>query len=383
VAEFLNNLPPDSGATREALGEIAKMLERNDIDIAEIGRVRRVSVYQTVTKDEDGEAQTHDLFGIQIDPRWAEGPEWPVVQQGPPIKVSLPKSSKKPSGWPCAVILPDIQIGYFRRLDDDLEAIHDESALSVALQIIKDAKPTKIIMVGDNLDFCEFGKYRHTDAFARTTQASIDRATLLCAQLRQIAPEAEIVWIAGNHEERLPNMLLDNARAAFGLRRGNTPESWPVMSVPYLCRMDEFDVDYLTGYPAARYWLTPRLRVIHGTKVASNGSTAHKYLGTEKTSVIYGHIHRREWAERTREDWDGAKTILAASPGCLARTDGAVPSTKGATDLDGRPLPIVEDWQQGLAVIPYDEESGEFVYEQVPIRDGWAMWRGKEYASES
>ena len=75
MAEFLNNLPADSGATREALGEIAKMLERNDIDIAEIGRVRRVSVYQTVTKDEDGEAQTHDLFGIQIDPRWAEGPE--------------------------------------------------------------------------------------------------------------------------------------------------------------------------------------------------------------------------------------------------------------------------------------------------------------------
>ena len=122
--------------------------------------------------------------------------------------------------------------------------------------------------------------------------------------------------------------------------------------------------------------------MIHGNKVASNNSTAHKYLATEKTSVIYGHIHRLEWAERTREDYDGAKTILAASPGCLARIDGAVPSTKGGIDLDGRPLHSTEDWQQGLAVIPYHLDSGNFVYEQVPIRDGWSMWRGKEYAAK-
>jgi hypothetical protein len=210
-------------------------------------------------------------------------------------------------------------------------------------------------------------------------QAAIDRGTLLCAQVRDAAPNAEIIWLAGNHEERIPNYLLDNAAAAFGIRQGNKPTSWPVMSVPFLLRMDEYGVEYRPGYPAAHVWINQRLRVIHGDKVASGGSTAHKYLGAEKTSVIYGHIHRREWAERTRDDWDGARTIMAASPGCLARTDGAVPSTKSGMDFDGRPLYRSEDWQQGVAVVTFEEGDGRFVYEQVAIRDGWAHYRGKDF----
>jgi hypothetical protein len=127
------------------------------------------------------------------------------------------------------------------------------------------------------------------------------------------------------------------------------------------------------------FWLNDRLKVVHGDKVASGGSTAHKYLATEKVSVIYGHIHRREWAERTREDRDGAKTIMAASPGCLARIDGVVPSTKGGHDLDGRPLHRSEDWQSGVAVVMFEPGDGRFVYEQVAIHDGWGSWRGQEF----
>ena len=382
MADFLENLGPVEAVKKEHLGKIANLLEKNGIDLDEIGRVRRLSVYQSLTKDADGEAEIHDLFGIQIDPKWAEGPQWPVVDRGPAVRVPNRRTTVSPSKSPCAVVLPDIQFGYFRRSDENLEAIHDESALSTALAITKAAKPTKVVLVGDNLDLCEFGKYRTTPAFHRTTQATIDRATLFLAELRQVAPDAEIVWIAGNHDERLGNMILDNAQAAFGLRQGNVPESWPVLSIPHLCRMDEFDVTYLTGYPASKYWITPQLEVIHGTKVASNGSTAHKYLNGGIThSIMYGHIHRIEYAEKTIEMMDGPRVVVAASPGCLARTDGAVPSTKGATDLDGRPLPVVENWQTGMAVVPYDEETGEFTIEMIPIRSGRAQCRGKTYES--
>ena len=384
MAKFLDSLPPDQNNNKQALGKIQRVLEKNRIDIDEIGRVRRLSVYQSLTKNEDGEAEIHDLFGVQIDPRWAEGPEWPVIDQGPPVKVPSRKVSTSPSDSKTAVILPDIQFGYFRRSDEELEAIHDESALTVALAITKAAKPDKVVLVGDNLDLAEFGKYRTTPAMQRTTQATIDRATIFLAELRKAAPEAEIVWIAGNHDERLSNMILDNAKAAFGLRRGNVPESWPVLSVPHLCRMNEFGVKYLTGYPAAKYWITEKLEVIHGTKVASNNSTAHKYLNSGIThSVIYGHIHRIEYAEKTIEKMDGQDIVVAASPGCLARTDGAVPSTKGATDLDGRPLPVVENWQTGMCVVPYNEDTAEFTIEMIPIRNGRATWRGKTYERDT
>jgi predicted phosphodiesterase len=277
--------------------------------------------------------------------------------------------------------MPDIQLGYFRTATNELEPIHDERAIGVALAIVKAERPDVVVLVGDNLDLCEFGRFRTTPAFQRTTQATIDRATVLCAELRAAAPDARIVWIAGNHEERLPNYLLDNAAAAFGLRKGDMPQSWPVMSVPYLCRFDDQGVEYLPGYPASSFWINERLRVIHGDKVASGGSTAHKYLATEKVSTIYGHVHRREWAERTRLDHDGPKTILAASPGCLARTDGAVPSTKGGIDLDGRPVSTQEDWQQGVAVVRFEPGDGRFVYEQIAIHDGWAMHNGREFVA--
>lgn len=373
-------------SAQDKLGRIVDLLNQNNIDIDDIGDIKRVSLYQSLTKNKEGEAETHNLTAIQFSPKWANGPEWPTLTQGPSYKLPPTKAKATPdtSGYETAVILPDIQIGYYRMHGEELDATHDEVALSVALEITKTVKPSKIILLGDNLDFPEFGKYRLSPAYQRTTQASIDRATTLCAQLRAVAPDAEIVWLAGNHEERLPRMIIDNAMAAFGLRKGNSPESWPVMSVPYLCRMDEYGIDYKTGYPASHYWINERLKIIHGNKVKSNGSTSHMYLNSEKVSVIYGHIHRREWNEKTRGDWDGPKTIMAASPGCLAKVSGEVPSTKGGLDLDGRPLTVVEDWQQGLAVVTY-QPTGEsrFFYEQVPIHDGEAFYRGKIYRAET
>ena len=364
------------------LGKIADLLDRQNINVDEIGKINRVSLYQSLTKNDEGEAEVHDLIGLQFSPSWEAGPEWPVVRPGKPAiyKVTPVKGEPTPAGYETAVILPDIQFGYYRDMAGNLISTHDETALRVALNIVASAKPDKVILVGDNLDLPELGKYRLSPAFQQTTQESINRATTFAAELRAHAgPNCEIVWLAGNHEERLVNYVLDNAKAAFGLRKGNTPDSWPVLSVPYLCRFDEYRIRYLAGYPASYYWINEKIKVIHGDKVRSNGSTAHSYLATSKTSVVYGHIHRREWAERSRHDWDGAKTILAASPGTLARTDGAVPSTKGGIDLDGRPLTIVEDWQQGLAVVTYQPGDGEFWYEQIPIHSGRAMWRGKLY----
>jgi predicted phosphodiesterase len=365
---------------RPSLGKLELLLERSGISVDDVSRVERVNVWQGFLKNDDGEAETVDLAGISLVPRWADGPEWPVVDRGPAVKLPKRPVACSPGDHQTAVILPDMQIGYYRNGGDDLEPTHDEAAIAAALAIVAAAKPAQVVLVGDNLDLPEFSRYRTTPAFARTTQATVDRATVLCGQLRAAAPHADIVWLAGNHEERMPNWLLDNASAAFGLRRGHTPESWPVLSVPYLCRMDDASIRYEPGYPASHHWITPKLKVIHGELVKSSGSTAHAYLGREKTSVIFGHVHRREYAARTRDDHDGPREVMAATPGCLCRTDGAIPSTKGGTELDGRPVARSEDWQQGLAVVDFAPD-GRFWYEQIEIRDGQARWRGKTYAA--
>lgn len=379
LSDDLKTPPPPK---KEVLGKIATLLDRNGIDVDEVGRITRVSLYQSLTKNDEGEAEIHDLVGVQLSPAWAEGPQWDPVSQAPPVKCSVRpvKGLQKPEGWQTAVIVPDAQIGYYRDADGELIPTHDEDAISLCMSMIRDLNPEVVVCVGDMLDAPEFGKYRTSPAFALTTQASIDRAATFAAELRACAPDAEIVWLAGNHEERITNAALDNLKAAFGLKRGNDTHGLPVLSVPFLCRFDDANVRYVPGYPAGNYWINEKIKVIHGNRVKSNGSTAHAYLANEKCSVIYGHIHRREWAERSRDDYDGAKTVMAASPGCLAKTNGAVPSTRGGIDLDGRPLNVVEDWQQGVGIVTFEPGDGNFFYEQIPIHDGQAWFRGKLYS---
>ena len=71
------------------LGRIADMLSAKNIDLDQIGDIKQVSLYQTLTKDAEGEAEIHDLAAIQFSPSWEQGPSWPVITQGPAIKLAL------------------------------------------------------------------------------------------------------------------------------------------------------------------------------------------------------------------------------------------------------------------------------------------------------
>ena len=203
--------------------------------------------------------KTLDKDGICRVRRESRGPLWPVVNQGPAIRLPKPRSvAKKTAKYKKCVVVPDAQIGYYRGRDGKLEPTHDEKAIEIMLAIVRDVKPDSVVCVGDNLDFPTLGKYITTPAYQQTMQASIDRATTFCAQLREAAPSAKIVWLAGNHEERMPKYLLVNAVAAYGIRKGNTPDSWPVLTVPYLARMDDFGVEYRPGYPASDFWINEK-----------------------------------------------------------------------------------------------------------------------------
>src|ERR1035437_7610992 len=72
---------------REVLGKIADLLDSSGIDVDEVGRIHRVNLWQMGYKDADGEARSHDLVGVQLTPKWDEGPSWPVVQPAPTVAV--------------------------------------------------------------------------------------------------------------------------------------------------------------------------------------------------------------------------------------------------------------------------------------------------------
>jgi predicted phosphodiesterase len=312
-------------------------------------------------------------------------PAWEPIDRAQPVILHAPKQvTPKKSKHTVHIALPDPQIGY-RNLDSGWDPFHDESAMDVALQITAYLEETDrldtVINLGDFLDLPAQGRFDQEAAFASTTQSAFDRGHLFLQQQRAAAgPKAKIVLVEGNHDRRMEKFIAANALSAYGLRRANTDEL-PAMSIPYLLRLDEIGVEYIDAYPAGAYWITERLRAIHGNKARSNGSTAAAYTNADPhISTIFGHAHRLEIQSRTVFNRDGAIRSVAVSPGCLCRIDGAVPSVNGSTHIDGSPAKYYENWQQGVAVVTV-EPDGEFYTELIQIKDGVAWFRGQKFTA--
>lgn len=363
----------DDDAERSLHQDLTNAIHDFNIDPRNVAGFKLTSgTHKGYIKNNEGEIEyTDDLerrgITIQVKPKSFE-PKWPIVDRAaydiPKLKAPV---VAKVDGYKKAVILPDPQIGYLRYQDGSLDHFHDNDAISIALQIIKDVQPDLVLCLGDFLDLPMFGSYEQSPEFAQTAQMAIDYGFRFLAQIRSIVPNAKIVVIEGNHDRRMEKSLKRNAMAAFGLRRAGELQKWPVLSVPYLCNFDKLFVEYVEGYPAGAYWINEHLKCIHGYLIDSAGSTAKKVSLNERVSTVFGHIHRQEIHLKTVDVYDGGRMNGAYSPGCLCRIDGAVPSAKGSTDLSGRPIKKYEDWQQGLAVVHYEPGDGDFNYQQILI----------------
>lgn len=377
---------PVSKDARGNLGKIAELLDRSGINPAEIDKVRavRLSEWQGLTKNADGEAEVHQLSGasIVLSPTWEDGPRWQPVDRGPAVKISAPKLAQRSGNtrFERCFLWPDTQVGFRRDIDSmALEPFHDETAIACALALVRKVRPQMLIIFGDFLDLPEFGTYEQEPGFALTVQPSIDRATTLLGEIRAAAgPDCRVLYIEGNHDRRLQRAITRNALAAFGIKRGNAPDEWPVLSIPYLLRLDDFDVEYVAGYPAGLVWINERICAIHGHKVNSAGSTALRVIDDSRVSVVFGHVHRIELLHKTRQAFEGPRRSLAASPGCLCRLTGAVPSSKSSTDVLGRSVPTVEQWQHGVGIVHYVPGDGPFHLDLIDIQDGHAVLWGEE-----
>lgn len=207
---------------------------------------------------------------------------------------------------------------------------------------------------------------------------AIDAGHEFLATLRAVCPHAEIVLIEGNHDKRMTTFIETNALAAFGLRQASKPTSWPVMSLPFLLRLDELAITYMDAYPAATDWDDDHTRNIHGTRANSKGSTMSQYVNDlPHINTWAGHTHRAEIIYKTVMGARGeAIESYSANPGCLCRIDGTVPSVHGATHQDGTTARIVEDWQQGFGSLLYDGQ-GQSWPQVHRISNGVTIYNGR------
>lgn len=341
---------------REALHrELDTVLDQLNVNPALV-KGFRVSQWDGMIKNNEGEIETRKLRGIQLvaEARDFE-PKWDIVRRVESEPTPFNQERKFKLGeYRREAILPDLQIGYRRYEDGSIDPFHDERAIDVALQIIKEVQPSRVILLGDFLDLPDFSRFLPEAAFAQTVNMAIQYGHNLLKTIREISPDSKLVLLEGNHDRRLENQIRQNFMKAYGIRRAN--EQLPVLSIPYLLALDELGVEYVQGYPAGRYFITPTLQCIHG-EIVRKGATSKAVTDAEGVSTIHGHTHRWESYAKTVRTHDGARQTYAYSLGTLSRIDGAVPSVHGSTDVQGKPLVNYEDWQQMIAIIDHNGKS--------------------------
>lgn len=291
----------DATAEARSFGEIHTLDEllrhcQVDLDVWQVER-HVVNKWPVGIKTPSGEIKTQQLIQVKA---WLKRAV-PLVTQIPPVRAAQvtlgPRRKVQPSrsGVQRAVIIPDPQFGFRRDMRTSyLDPFHDRQALDLALQLVEELRPDRVVWLGDGQDLAPWSdKFLRSPEFVLTTQPAIDEETWWLAETRRAVPGAQIDRIEGNHDARLLNAVMKHLPEAYGLRPGTQRiEGPPVLSIPYLLGLDQLGVEYHGPYPDGVVWLNDNLACEHGD-VYTGGAvgTVKRLLETARHSRIIGHTH--------------------------------------------------------------------------------------------
>lgn len=330
----------------------------------------------TLLKLTETDTQAYEVAHQTVN-TWGNG-QWQVKAQLKPKKSPAPElvpatpvvyevTSTKPRTTAMSVLcIPDMHFGYAELTPGTLDTLHDERAAAVMLAIAREYQPATIVVLGDLLDLAPFSRFVVDPRYTRVSQHAIQAAYAFLASLRAACPRAKIVLLEGNHEARIAKHLSQQAPEIVGLTRAENEGEvgMPVLSVPYLLRLEDLRIEYVGPY--GRSWWWDGVRYMHGELIGSSGGlTAAKLLAAYHEPVVCGHVHRAELAWRTTAAADGVRHHWAMSCGTGARLDGVVP---------GHAHP---DWQHAVGCVWFGQQPAVYV-----IRDGVCSVDGRLFAAE-
>ena len=303
---------------------------------------------------------------IQVKARYvAKKPPGPELVPATPVAFAVTATRPKRSGM-SVLAIPDMHFGFAELKPGKLETLHDERAAAVMLAIARECQPETIVVLGDLLDLAPFSRFVVDPRYTRVSQHAIQAAYAFLASLRDACPRAKIVMLEGNHEARISKHLSQQAPELVGLTlpENQGERNRPLLSLPYLLRLDELKIQYVGPY--GTHWWHEGVRYMHGELIGNAGGlTAAKLLSAYPEPVICGHVHRAELAFRTHATADGPRQVWAMSCGTGARIDGIVP---------GHAHP---DWQHAVGVVWFGGHPGIVV-----IRDGMCSIDGRLFSAE-
>jgi predicted phosphodiesterase len=323
--------------------------------------------YQVATKDNDGEAHIHTLYKHSTKTRpQPTDIEQHFVRQAPPAEIRATRRKRTSRPDKLAVAFGDAHAPF-----------EDSRCFDLLNQVTIDWQPDEVVILGDMLDLPAQSKFETRKEWVDLTQVAIDGLHTYLSQLRANNPNAKMTWVDGNHDIRFERDIRRNAGELLGIKRANAEHELGVLTLSYLMRLNELEINYIGGYPRADYYLTDNLKAKHGDRIRNGGSTASVIANQEQVSTISGHNHRLELASRTVNHRNGARFIISATAGTFADISGRVPSYSFATDELGQVVTQYENWQQGLLLAEYTPDINQIT--PIHIQDGSLIYGGRTY----
>lgn len=207
------------------------------------------------------------------------------------------------------------------------------------------SKDVDIVILGGDIMDCHTISTHTQDPLMPTIVDEINLTKRFLDSLRKLFPKARIIYMRGNHEERIPRWLNIHAKefSQFaGLDFGN------------LLELKNNKIELLDSFAKI---ILGKLNIIHAHEIRGGGSlnVARAILLKTMENILFGHFHRtQEYIHKTI----GGQIFGAWAVGCLC---------------DDSPdyLPI-NNWNHGFAYIETNED-GTFNVENKKIYGGTVL----------
>jgi hypothetical protein len=228
-----------------------------------------------------------------------------------------------------ALVIPDCHVPY-----------HHKKAVDIILEIATDIEGlSEIVILGDFADFYAINSHGRHPKMMHILSEEIEAVNSLLDVIDDLFPDIKKVFIQGNHEFRLERYIINNAPALFGVTQ------WNLL----------FKLTQRPNWKSVHYGPMQCHRVL-GSDLFSRHepysmSSAKASLSKCSSNLVYGHIHRKDYAIARRPD---GKKVINFSPGWL----GDLRKKDVFGYVKTPPL-----WEMGAAIVKVEGSSKDFELE--------------------
>lgn len=268
----------------------------------------------------------------------------------PSFNIRLPKAAPRKKGELVTALL----------LGDTHPPYHDPNVLAIGLAIAEDTQPTHFVHMGDGVDCYQISTYDKDPERVESLQDEIDMAREFLGAMRKATPRSKFTYLEGNHEDRLRRLLwrLDGPAAVLAsLTAFKQAMTWPA-----LLGLKDLSCDFVRYTEQTRKPLLPKFLVKHGNLVRKGSAmTARAEWEKYGMSGASGHTHRL--GQFMHRDHNGNHIWIETGCGCDLTPDYCQDP----------------DWQNGMAFLTFEPETGAFEAVSIYVHRGLAVYGGKVY----